>query len=269
MPDPCRHAVPRRSHCHKPSHRGPDKTTHPPRTASRTRTGNTRRLSRATPLTVWRCGTIPISLPTHWPTRCTDVVEAIVASYSTPDDHIVLLDTGPATGGDDRVDSPSHDMASPQPTLARIAELGRHAHTLPHDPHRWPTTNPSTRPTLVIAALNPHQSIDTRAVDAWASLLRPNGVLAVLTHTGHRGAQLVDPAGAVVAVAQNADLFYLQHIVVLPRGQDHVAVVSDRHTIADSAMCAEQRRHRRVHADLLVWKKIAHPAPDTQTEAPR
>ncbi|WP_219419426.1 hypothetical protein [Pseudonocardia nigra] len=50
-----------------------------------------------------------------------------------------------------------------------------------------------------------------------AELLAPGGLLTVLTHSEHRSGVLVDPTGSVVASAQNADLLYLQHIVMVER----------------------------------------------------
>ena len=46
-------------------------------------------------------------------------------------------------------------------------------------------------------------------------MLRGGGILAVLTRVRHTAdGVLVDATGGIVASAQNADLLYLQHIVI-------------------------------------------------------
>ena len=48
-----------------------------------------------------------------------------------------------------------------------------------------------------------------------AGMLRGGGILAVLTRVRHTAdGALVDATGGIVASAQNADLLYLQHIVI-------------------------------------------------------
>ena len=61
------------------------------------------------------------------------------------------------------------------------------------------------------------ETVDGRIGMLAAVALRGGGILAVLTRSRHQsapGAALVDPTGAIVAAAQNADLLYLQHIVI-------------------------------------------------------
>src|SRR5262249_29401590 len=81
---------------------------------------------------------------------------------------------------------------------------------------------------LIITSLRPEHSgehtSDLVALVA-ARLLRVGGILAVLTHSDWSRGELIDPTGAVVASAQNADLLYLQHIVAL-----HVPVRGGRFT---------------------------------------
>ncbi len=67
------------------------------------------------------------------------------------------------------------------------------------------------------------ETVDGRIGMLAATALRGGGILAVLTRChdqpGPPGAPgpLVDPTGAIVAAAQNADLLYLQHIVIPTR----------------------------------------------------
>jgi hypothetical protein len=99
-----------------------------------------------------------------------------------------------------------------------------------------------------------------------ARLLRVGGILAVITHCDWPAGELIDPTGAVVASAQNADLLYLQHIIAL-----HAPVRGGRFAVEsltglDGATDDEQARaahratvrglpapHRRVHSDVLVF----------------
>lgn len=100
-----------------------------------------------------------------------------------------------------------------------------------------------------------------------ARLLRVGGILAVITHCDWTAGELVDPTGAVVAAAQNADLLYLQHIIAL-----HAPVRDGRFAVASlaeldgPAAAEEQARtahraavrglpapHQRVHSDVLVF----------------
>jgi hypothetical protein len=91
-------------------------------------------------------------------------------------------------------------------------------------------------------------------------VLRPGGVLAVLTASTPRPAGLRDDPGEVIAAARAAGLIYAQHIValhatiaggqLLPRPQD----ASPDETAGPPAVCA------RVHSDLLVFTKPGTPA---------
>ncbi|MGH3761315.1 hypothetical protein [Actinophytocola sp.] len=115
-----------------------------------------------------------------------------------------------------------------------------------------------------------------------ARLLRVGGILAVLTHCDWPLGELIDPTGAVVASAQNADLLYLQHIVALHvpiRGgrfateplanadRANTTAINTANTSASTnAVVDEHARaqhraavrglpapHRRIHSDVLVF----------------
>lgn len=111
---------------------------------------------------------------------------------------------------------------------------------------------------LIITSLRPGHGGD-HASDvvalAAARLLRVGGILAVLTHCDWRTGELIDPSGAVVAAAQNADLLFLQHIVAV-----HVPVHDGRFSTellpdTDASATEQQARaaHRRIHSDVLVF----------------
>jgi hypothetical protein len=122
---------------------------------------------------------------------------------------------------------------------------------------------------LIITSLRPEDggdyASDLVALVA-ARLLRVGGILAVITHCDWTRGELVDPTGAVVASAQNADLLYLQHIIAL-----HTPVRGGRFAVEsltglDGATDETQARvvhratvrglpapHRRVHSDVLVF----------------
>jgi hypothetical protein len=126
---------------------------------------------------------------------------------------------------------------------------------------------------LIITSLRPEHSGD-RASDLVAllaaRLLRVGGILVVLTHCDWTRGELVDPTGAVVASAQNADLLYLQHIVALHapvRDGEFAAELVARDADEDARMRhrAEVRGlpapHRRIHSDVLVFAQPADHEP--------
>lgn len=122
---------------------------------------------------------------------------------------------------------------------------------------------------LIITSVRPEDGGD-RASDVVAlvaaRLLRVGGILAVITHCDWLAGELIDPTGAVVASAQNADLLYLQHIIAL-----HTPVRDGRFAVEsvielDAAAAEAQARaahrtavrglpvpHRRIHSDVLVF----------------
>lgn len=59
------------------------------------------------------------------------------------------------------------------------------------------------------------RGLDDRSAAAVAADLAPGATLAVLTHSHRDGGRLFDPSGAVIAALQDADLLYLQHIVIV------------------------------------------------------
>ena len=122
---------------------------------------------------------------------------------------------------------------------------------------------------LVITSLRPehggNHSSDLVALAA-ARLLRVGGILVVLTRCDWRAGELIDPTGAVIASAQNADLLYLQHIVALhaPVRDGRFApelLAEDGRAIAEDEARTRHRAavrglptpHRRIHSDALAF----------------
>jgi hypothetical protein len=106
--------------------------------------------------------------------------------------------------------------------------------------------------------------------------LRVGGILVVLTRCDWPQGELIDPTGAVVASAQNADLLYLQHIVALHMPVRDGRFAPESPTDADraitSATAVQQARaahraalrglptpHRRIHSDVLVFAQPQSP----------
>jgi hypothetical protein len=118
---------------------------------------------------------------------------------------------------------------------------------------------------LIVTRLRPEHggdhTSDLMALVA-ARLLRTGGILAVLTHCDWSDGALIDPTGAMVASAQNADLLYLQHIIALhapvcdgqfsdvPDGPADEQEERSRHRAAVRGLPAP---HRRIHSDVLVF----------------
>ncbi len=112
---------------------------------------------------------------------------------------------------------------------------------------------------LIITSLDPRASgdavTDLVALHA-ARRLRTGGTLAVLTHSHQHDGVLVDPTGSIVAAGQNADLLYLQHLVVLHTPLHRHPLTPPEPTSTDTATAPRARwvaPHRRIHCDLLVF----------------
>ncbi len=230
------------------------------------------------PATVWACGTAPIDPDATWPTP---ILTKIVAGFSGPGDHTVLLawpSTPPnPTQGPVRADGASTASRRTGPddewaiALTAIADLGRSAQALHVDPDPRASAAAAGlsvqtgNADLIITSLRPERS-DNDATDPVAllaaRLLRLGGILAVLTHSDWSRGELFDPTGAVVAAAQNADLLYLQHLVVLHTPIHRGELLCQPHGAADVEPArvrhsAQLRRlpeaHRRIHSDVLVF----------------
>jgi hypothetical protein len=136
---------------------------------------------------------------------------------------------------------------------------------------------------LIITSLRPErggdQSSDLVALVA-ARLLRVGGILVVITHCDWPVGELIDPTGAVVASAQNADLLYLQHIIALHAPVRGGRFATESLTETDSAtaenatraahraaVCGLPAPHRRIHSDVLVFAQPHDYEPPHQAPA--
>ncbi|EWC64489.1 hypothetical protein UO65_0096 [Actinokineospora spheciospongiae] len=138
---------------------------------------------------------------------------------------------------------------------------------------------------LVITSLRSEDG-DERSADLLAAvaarLLRVGGILVVLTHCDWTSGELIDPTGAVVASAQNADLLYLQHIVALHAPVHGGRFTTEPPTAPDDTEAEDRARHRavvrglpaphqRIHSDVLVFAQPhehepPRPAPAEQAD---
>ncbi|WP_223838717.1 hypothetical protein [Saccharopolyspora pogona] len=268
-----------RAHRAQPVVGGPAYPSAPHRTLRNPR----ERAGASTPATVWACQAPPIDPDDPWPTA---LVDKIVTSFTTPHDEVVLLDTQATTRPHDLPATRSAESGGLATAEAAVSQLDRtvsvtHTSAEPSTRHSPGQPRPGFAPdgisdtptlrcplpaegpgkrhaNLVIASLPPHHA-DARTCDHLAQvaarLLRTGGILAVLTHTGTAQGQLLDPTGPVVAAAQSADLLYLQHIVALLVPIRHGRLHTDDDHPHGSAPGASARpvRHRRVHADVLVF----------------
>ena len=92
-------------------------------------------------------------------------------------------------------------------------------------------------------------------------VLRPGGVLAVMTASTPRPGGLRDDPGEVIAAARAAGLIYAQHIVAV-----HAAITGGQlapgppGAARPDEACGPPAVHARVHSDLLVFTKPGKPA---------
>jgi len=82
-------------------------------------------------------------------------------------------------------------------------------------------------------------------------VLRPGGVLAVITGPGAAGGTAAGAAGSVVAAARAAGLVYAQHIVLVRAGIDGDRLIPAAHGTGPAAPGGSP-----VHDDLLVFTKL-------------
>jgi hypothetical protein len=229
-----------------------------------------------------------------WPTPHTTTGRRRGLGVVDPDG--VIRHAPDDTSGDADGDAADGDLTAALDTVEHLGRHGRVVRAAAPDESAGPVSRPfwadligdPTPPSTAVPTATPH-SFDTIAPDAdlvitslppadagdrvgdvvallAARLLRAGGILAVLTHSDWSEGELVDPTGAVVAAAQNADLLYLQHVVAL-----HVPVRDGRFATellpdADGSAAARRARtehratvrglpapHVRVHTDVLVF----------------
>ena len=203
------------------------------------------------PSTVWApVEATPPDAP--WPTA---LLGQIVEALTKPGEQVALLPW------------PSQHTEETENALARAAEtvqqLGRHPHlaspgsTSQHDEPQSPLPTVD----LVLTHCPPAASNEAACHNFGAlaaELLRPDGVAAVLTHTDSTGGTLTDPTGPIVTAAQDADLLYLQHVVLLLAPIHDGTLTPAEHPATTGT--PPPAAHHRIHADLLLFTN-----PTTQT----
>lgn len=259
------HNSPRQDPAHHDPGRRP-RRRHSPRTCrDRNQVHGARVQDGAIPGTVWDCGAQPTDPDARFPVP---IVERVTTSFSTPGDQVVLLTTG-GPSPDRHPVTPrvlANRVTAAAAAVERLDQRCRITHARDERSGRY-----RERPgaDLVIASVPPRETIDEQSGHAWTSLLRPGGILAVLTHSGDHAGRFVDPTGSIVTTARHAGLRYLQHIVTLQaQVRDGALAVHPVRQCRPGVLHRGDgpRRHVRVHADVLVFARPAQPAANENGE---
>ncbi|WP_433759592.1 hypothetical protein [Nocardia sp. CA-135398] len=199
------------------------------------------------PSTLWATGSDPSDPADRWPTP---ILSRAVREFSAPGDRVGLIGwPTPTTRGPLRVAEPDTAAA-----LATVQALGRHPNPDPNPGTGTGTGTGTDDPVdlMVVSLLADHRD-PVAAADHIAGLamqrMATGGLLVVLGRCRHSDeGVLIDPAGAVVAAAQAADLLYLQHIIAVPvTGQTITA------TAAADANGGGHPRHVVAHTDVFAF----------------
>lgn len=108
---------------------------------------------------------------------------------------------------------------------------------------------------LILALVDPTETAWVATVD-WASLIRPDGALAFITHSDYRDGRLIDPGEALTEAVARSGYVMLDRIAVLEVPLRHGTPRLDRDVDLPPATAAEEPigpRHVRVHSDLLLY----------------
>jgi len=100
-------------------------------------------------------------------------------------------------------------------------------------------------------------------VVACGQVLRPGGLLVIVTGNTHGPDRLIDRASDTIAAAQAAGLEYLQHIVAVHaavRDSSLVAELPASSSETSTPPALGTRSHRVVHHDVLVFRNPGDPA---------
>ncbi|MFX0578822.1 hypothetical protein [Nocardia nepalensis] len=216
-------------------------TAKTPQRPSRSATGPTSPATGmvAVPSTLWAAGSKPFDPDDRWPEP---ILSRAVREFCVPGGRALLIGwPTPTTRGGLHVAEPDTAAA-----LVTVAALGRHGVSEP-DPGAGEPVD------LVVVSLLADHFDPVGAADRVAGLgverLAMGGLLVVLGRCRHSGeGVLVDPAGAVVAAAQAADLLYLQHIIAVPVTGHTITA-----TAAADALAPSAGRHVVAHADVFVF----------------
>jgi hypothetical protein len=300
-------------HQRTPALLGRTDSTRPPRTH------HSRATATPIPATVWTCGPTPIDPNAVWPTP---IVKKIITSFSKPGGHVLLLPwpTTTPTATHAVIDTGAPEADTELATaLTAITDLDRTVHVAHFEPTP-PTSRPAPQPfwtdrahtldhasapqpdtpqrvdltardvDVIITSLRPEHSMTLTSdhlrdhiTQLATHLLRPRGILTVLTHSDWSHGELIDPTGPVVASAQHADLLYLQHIIALhtpwrgnrflwhPTPTDPTATNTPGTPVQFREATHRAQGHRRVHphhrisSDILVFTQPRDHQPPSPT----
>jgi hypothetical protein len=206
------------------------------------------------------------------------VVARLVAAFTAPGEDVLLAVTQPT----DRITQPA-DSEPPHAAVQAVLAADRHVrvlHTvltsLSHEEaHHHVDTGDHTRPggspggaqrsrrsvpaasaaDLLILAVDPHEPVPAGIGTICATLIRPEGILAVVTHSDSHHGRLIDVSGRITVACQQADLRYLQHIVTIT-APIHDGTISPP-TVTTRTRRPGHRRHARAHHDVLIFTRPA------------
>jgi hypothetical protein len=162
----------------------------------------------------------------------------VIESFSRPGDLVIPIDGSPAVTG--------AAAAAGRAVLRLAPGIGPAQLLAPGDP------DAGTADLVITGGHGPGCCPGTEPDDggllyaACERVLRPGGVLAVITASPGPGGEAGDMAGAIVAAARAAGLAYAQHIVLV-----HAAIDGDRLAPAGPGGLPGGR----VHSDLLVFSR--------------
>ncbi|WP_280254982.1 hypothetical protein [Nocardia wallacei] len=193
--------------------------------------------TRTIPSTVWAAGTEPLDPGDRWPIP---ILSRAVTEFSAPADRVLLIGWPAAARRGPLQAIPAGTGSA----LAAVEALDRHPGIESAD-SGGPHSSHPTAPLVVVSLLADHEDglQPGPVTDLAAQRLAEGGLLVVLSRCRHsHHGVLDDPAGAVVATAQTADLLYLQHIIAAPLHGDTITTATPG-----------PARHAVAHTDVLVF----------------
>ncbi|MFG1642666.1 hypothetical protein ACGFMK_20440 [Amycolatopsis sp. NPDC049252] len=259
----------------------------PATTSGRPRRTTTNKAPRADkkdviPPTVWTTGPEPIDPADIWPVP---IIETITTSFSAAGARVLLApwpnDAEHQTGAAEL--AAARDAVLALGREVDVVPLGRAAETSSLSRPFWAgfvtDSRDSAQPSestdrtndqspavgdpqaeLIITTLPANcgadGSVETVALAA-AQALTFGGILAVYTHSDWSTGRLTDPSGAMIAAAQNADLLYLQHVVILLTPIRNGQLQAPRSPVPDDGArthtSGTSTSHVRAHGDVLIF----------------
>ncbi|WP_280272634.1 hypothetical protein [Nocardia wallacei] len=206
--------------------------------------------TRTIPSTVWAAGIEPLDPGDRWPIP---ILSRAVTEFSAPASRVLLIGWPAAARRGPLQVIPAGTGGA----LAAVEALDRRPRIEP-TAGEGPQDSHATAPLVLVSLLADHEDglQPGPVADLAAPRVAEGGLLVVLSRCRHsRTGVLDDPAVAVVAAAQAADLLYLQHIIATPLHGDTI-------TTATPPVPTGLARHAVAHTDVLVFLRPASaPAP--------